>query len=203
MQAPHSPPRRLSREDRRAAILDAALPLFARDGFARTSVGQVAAASGVSKPVLYDHFDSKRDLYVALIDGERERFVSTLMSVFDPAAPLDERLAGLARRTILHVRRRPDAARLLFGQPTGDPVAVAAHARLRALLRRHGATLILADPAFVADPGLSRQASAELHADLQSALLERLAAWALERPRISAEALTRVFVDVVWNGLGD
>ena len=58
--------------DRRATILAAAKRLFATRGYAATSLDDVAAAAGVSKPVVYDHFDSKRALYFELMRGLRD-----------------------------------------------------------------------------------------------------------------------------------
>ncbi|MBI3679708.1 MAG: TetR/AcrR family transcriptional regulator [Acidobacteria bacterium] len=68
---PHTPPapkQRLSGDQRRAAIVQAALRLFAQNGFRGTTTKQLALAVGVSEPVLYKHFPSKRDLYSAIIE---------------------------------------------------------------------------------------------------------------------------------------
>jgi AcrR family transcriptional regulator len=59
---------RLSGAQRRAQILAVALRVFAEKGFHATSMNDVARAVGVTKPVLYQHFESKRALYTALID---------------------------------------------------------------------------------------------------------------------------------------
>ena len=59
---------RLSATARREQILDVALQVFASAGFHGASMNDIAEAVGVTKPVLYQHFDSKRDLYQALID---------------------------------------------------------------------------------------------------------------------------------------
>ena len=59
---------RLSSPERRAAIVDAALHLFAEKGFRGTTTRELAARVGVSEPVLYEHFRTKRDLYAAIID---------------------------------------------------------------------------------------------------------------------------------------
>lgn len=59
--------------ERRAAILDAAVQLFSEKGFRGVTTRELAAAVGVSEPVLYQHFQTKRDLYRALIE---ERAVS-------------------------------------------------------------------------------------------------------------------------------
>src|SRR3954470_7993901 len=57
---------RMTAEDRKMAIVQAALPLFARKGFARTTTKELARAAGVSEPLLYKHFPSKEALYVEI-----------------------------------------------------------------------------------------------------------------------------------------
>lgn len=195
------PRRRLSSAERREAILDAALPVFASESYDRASLRSLAQAAGVTKPVLYDHFSSKSELYIALLERESQHLVADIGAAFEPNAQLDERLRAIAHATLRFVRRRPDAARVLFRTPDGDEPARAAHQRIRSTARHIGATAILADSVFAAKPGLSRRASAELIADLHGAVLERTASWALEHPSTSTVALTDLFVDVLWNGL--
>ena len=64
---------RLSSPERRAAILDAALHLFAEKGFRGTTTRELAAKVGVSEPILYEHFRAKSDLYTAIIDEKSQR----------------------------------------------------------------------------------------------------------------------------------
>jgi AcrR family transcriptional regulator len=64
---------RLGRADRREQILAAATRAFARTGFSATGLDDVAAESGVSRVILYRHFDSKADLYRAVLDRARNR----------------------------------------------------------------------------------------------------------------------------------
>ncbi len=64
---------RMSGADRRAAILDTAISLFADRGFRGVTTREIAAAVGVTEPVLYQHFPSKRDLYAAIIERKIER----------------------------------------------------------------------------------------------------------------------------------
>jgi AcrR family transcriptional regulator len=59
---------RLTSTARRAAILDAAVQLFSEKGFRGVTTRELAAAVGVTEPVLYQHFETKRDLYRALIE---------------------------------------------------------------------------------------------------------------------------------------
>ncbi len=59
--------RRLSGEERRASILAAAAPIFARKGYHAAATAEIAAAAGCSEPILYRHFPSKLDLFVAVL----------------------------------------------------------------------------------------------------------------------------------------
>src|SRR6266566_2288232 len=57
---------RMTAEDRKRAIVEAALPLFARKGFAETTTKELAQAAGISEPLLYKHFPSKEALYLEI-----------------------------------------------------------------------------------------------------------------------------------------
>lgn len=63
-----TPKHRLPSAERKAAIVKAAFELFAKNGFRGTTTREIAAAVGVSEPVLYQHFVTKRELYTAIID---------------------------------------------------------------------------------------------------------------------------------------
>ena len=69
---------RLPAPARREQILDVAVEVFARNGFHSTSMNDVADAAGVTKPVLYQHFDSKQDLYMALLDEVGNRLLTAI-----------------------------------------------------------------------------------------------------------------------------
>ena len=69
---------RLSASARRQQLLDVALATFARNGYHETSMNDIADAAGVTKPVLYQHFESKRELYQALLDDVGERMVAAI-----------------------------------------------------------------------------------------------------------------------------
>ena len=68
-----APTSRMPRDQRRAQLLDTAIPLFTQQGFQATSMDDIATAAGVTKPVLYQHFDSKEELYgeVVRVTGEQ------------------------------------------------------------------------------------------------------------------------------------
>jgi AcrR family transcriptional regulator len=77
-EAMNSRPTRLPRDQRRIQLLDAASEVFASKGYHAAAMDEIADAAGVSKPVLYQHFPSKLDLYLALLDQSCERLVEVL-----------------------------------------------------------------------------------------------------------------------------
>jgi AcrR family transcriptional regulator len=79
-KAPTNKPR-MSSEERRAAIIQAALRLFAEKGFRGTTTRELAAAVGVTEPVLYEHFRTKRDLYSAIIEEKANTSLAELHAV--------------------------------------------------------------------------------------------------------------------------
>lgn len=66
--------RRLSADERRQAVLEAACREFTRSSYRGTTTAEIAQAAGISEPILYRHFGSKRDLYLACLDEAWRRF---------------------------------------------------------------------------------------------------------------------------------
>ncbi len=83
---------RMSAEDRKQAIVRAALPLFARQGYAETTTRDLAKAAGVSEPLLYKHFPSKEALYLEIQNSccqgndPASRKLAELVSELEPSA---------------------------------------------------------------------------------------------------------------------
>jgi AcrR family transcriptional regulator len=77
-EAPSNRPTRMPRDQRRIQLLDAASEVFASKGYHAAAMDDIADAAGVSKPVLYQHFPSKLDLYLALLDQSCERLVEVV-----------------------------------------------------------------------------------------------------------------------------
>lgn len=102
-----SPPR-LGRAERREQILAAATTAFARQGFAATSLDDVAAEAGISRAILYRHFDTKTDLYRAVLDRVCARLGDAVGE--RPGGFTDAALDGL----IAGATADPDGFRLLF-----------------------------------------------------------------------------------------
>jgi AcrR family transcriptional regulator len=114
----------MSAEERRAAIVEAAIRLFSERGFRGTTTRALADAVGVTEPVLYEHFKSKRDLYCAIIDTKsREGFARAAQELEPYADARDDR--GLFTRVGQFVLRSftadPAYARLLMSVALEDP----------------------------------------------------------------------------------
>ncbi len=80
----------LGPEARRPLVLDAALPLFAENGYRETSMDQIADAVGVTKPVLYDCFPNKEALLNELIKREEGRILEQVAEAFPKNPNLDD-----------------------------------------------------------------------------------------------------------------
>jgi len=107
--------RRLPRVQRREQILAAATRAFARGGFAATGLDDIAAEAGITRVILYRHFDSKTDLYQAVLD----RFCSVLSThVAEPVGGFtDASIDGLLRAAAAE----PAGFRLLFQHSAREP----------------------------------------------------------------------------------
>ena len=110
---------RLRAAERRAQLLGVARRLFARDGYRGASMESIAEAAGVTKPVLYQHFSSKRALYSALLANELGRLTQELETAFSQAEDNEERLRRGFGAYVDFVDRHEDAFRLLFTEALG------------------------------------------------------------------------------------
>ncbi len=135
--ASHAPPRRgraahLGPERRRPLVLDAAFELFLEHGYDGTSMEAVARAAGVSKPVVYDCFASKEELFTALLRREETRVLGQIAAALPSEADRDdaEQLLGDALTAFLRaVADSPEAYRVIFLGEGGANAAVARHIR--------------------------------------------------------------------------
>jgi len=84
--------------ERRHQLLQTASKLFAERGYARTTTAQLAHAAGVTEPIIYRHFDSKRDLFVALIEETGSTTLKIWKKSLSTAKNPADRLALLLRQ---------------------------------------------------------------------------------------------------------
>ncbi len=109
---------RLPAAQRKEQLLEVALPVFASRGFHLTSMNDVAEAAGVTKPVLYQHFSSKRSLYLELLRSVGDRLMTTIQSAAAQADHPRQQVEDGLRAYYTFVADHPDAYRLMFGGGT-------------------------------------------------------------------------------------
>jgi AcrR family transcriptional regulator len=85
---------RMPKDQRRAQLLDAANTVFTIRGYHAAAMDDIAEAAGVSKPVLYQHFSSKLELYLALLDRSCERLVEIVEEALTSTADNAERVTA-------------------------------------------------------------------------------------------------------------
>jgi AcrR family transcriptional regulator len=118
----------LGPERRRPLVLDAAFKLFLERGYAGTSMEAISEAAGVTKPVVYDCYPSKDELFAALLEREEARVLREVQNALPAAADL-----GDPERTLIEaftaflraVAASPDAYRVVFLGEGGVDRAVA------------------------------------------------------------------------------
>jgi AcrR family transcriptional regulator len=122
---------------RRALIVEAAGRLFGERGYEATRLDEIAAAAGVTKPIVYRHFSSKRDLYLALLDRHRDELAGFVAAIPSEGST-EKRLRAVLELWLDYVEARSYAWKMLFRDTGGGPEIAArrreVHARARAVL---------------------------------------------------------------------
>lgn len=108
-----APARRMRRADRREQILDAATRAFARTGYTATGLDDLAEEAGITRVILYRHFDAKQDMYRAVLDRALTRLAATVgTDNFD-----SDTIPALLRAAA----GDPDGFRLVFRHAVREP----------------------------------------------------------------------------------
>lgn len=116
---------RMTGEERRAAISEAAVRLFAERGFRGTTTRALAEAAGVTEPVLYEHFKNKRELYCAIVEAKSQEGMARGTALLRPYAEArdDRRFFTRTAEFVLecHGEASADYTRLLLFVALEDP----------------------------------------------------------------------------------
>jgi AcrR family transcriptional regulator len=107
---------RMRGEERHAAIVHSAIHLFAEKGFRGATTRELAASLGVTEPVLYQHFKTKRDLYAAMIEAKAQQITARVSKMRPYAESGDDRLffTRLAEQILERYHEDPETTRLLL-----------------------------------------------------------------------------------------
>ena len=193
---------RLSRDDRMEQTLGAAHALFAERGYAAVTMDEIAAAIGVTKPLLYNYFGNKERLYIACLERAGDALIATIAeSVGRTANPGDALGAGV-RAFFSFLDTDRSAWAVLFDEtlPHGGEVfdRVASY---------RGQILDLVSASLLAQMPMRRREAAKVEVEaLSTALLgasEALARWWLRTEAISAEDAAELLISTVEPGIRD
>ena len=113
-------PKRLPADVRRQQLLAVALRLFGARGFEATTMDDIAEAAGVTKPLLYQHFASKRALYLELLDSVAQSLLEAIGKAVAAAEGPRQQVEGGFAAYFHLVVSHADAFSLLFGSDVPD-----------------------------------------------------------------------------------
>jgi AcrR family transcriptional regulator len=113
-----TPRTRLPAEERRALIAAAAAARFAELGYEATTLEEIAADVGVTKPILYRHYGSKKELYLALLERHRDD-LPTFLSAAEEAGP-EPTIEAVLDTWLGYAKRNSHGWRMLFRDRGGD-----------------------------------------------------------------------------------
>lgn len=192
-------PGRMPRAARSEQLLELADRLFAERGFHGASMDELARRAGVSKPVIYDHFGSKEQLFAACVrrTGEvlGDRVDLAVLGESDPLARM--RAGSLAYFRFLEERRLSWTV-LFDGEARDSRFSAEA-----ALIRRRQSDLmirLMAESAGTA-PGQESHVRLEAMTLALGGAYEALSLWWSEHPEVPPEELTEWLLDLIWPGI--
>jgi len=196
------PKRRLTAEERRTGILDAALAVFSQRGYYAASIDDIASEAGVSKALIYEHFASKKELYADLIARNarelNQRVVGALVGVEVESGVA--RLATGLEAFFAFVEERRDAWRMLFRE-TSDPDTAAVVDRMIEQVTVEVTGLIALDPGARALDEGGAEPALRLLAEMLVGGVQSMANWWADHPEVSRTQIVEIAMDFAWLGL--
>ena len=188
---------RLPRDARRAQLLVAAQEVFVRAGYHAAAMDEIADQAGVSKPVLYQHFPSKLELYLALLDQHTEAMVSAVRQALASTHDNKQRVAATMAAYFEFVDRKGEPFRLVFESDLTSEEAV--RERVDAVTARCAeaiAEVISEDTALPQDEALLLGVALTGMAQVTARY------WMTTQGSIPRDAASRLIGQLSWRGLG-
>jgi AcrR family transcriptional regulator len=182
-------------KERREQLLDVGRTLFAEKGFDATSVEEVAAKAGVSKPVVYEHFGGKEGLYAVVVDREMRTLLDMVTSALTAGHPR-ELLEQAASALLDYVQQRSDGFRILVRD---SPVAVST-GNFASLISDIATQVEHILGVEFKNRGYSPTLSA-MYSQMLVGMVALTGQWWLDEQHPSKDEVVAHLVNLSWNGL--
>ncbi|HYH33938.1 MAG TPA: TetR/AcrR family transcriptional regulator [Nocardioides sp.] len=187
---------RLPRKERRAQLLDSALEVFVAQGYHAAAMDDIADRAGVSKPVLYQHFPGKLDLYLALLDSSCDDIIDNCRRALESTADNKLRVAAAMHAFYDYIAGNDGAFRLVFESDlTNEPPVRAAADRVT-----NECAAMIAD-VIHDDTGLPGEASRLLAVSLVGMAQVSARFWVTDAAGISQDDAVDLVSALAWRGI--
>ena len=187
---------RLPRDERRAQLLAAALEVFTAAGYHSAAMDEIADRANVSKPVLYQHFPSKLDLYLAVLDLHIDSLIFEIQKAVASTSDNSERVTATVDAYFDFINREGEAFRLLFESDMNvEP-------QVRERLNRMTYDCAAAFSAVISlDTGLNKDASMMLAVGLIGTVQTSARHWLARDGKIDRSAAGELVSNLIWRGI--
>jgi AcrR family transcriptional regulator len=186
---------RLARPERRAQLLDAALEVFVQKGYHNAVVDDIADRAGVSKPVVYQHFPGKLELYLALLDESTTAMIDAVRAALDSTQDNKQRVEATMAAYFGFVGDDSGAHRLLFESDLVHDAEV----RERVTRAQHECARLVSE-VIAADTNLGPEESMLLAIGLIG-MAQVSARWALTTDTIASGPAAGLLSQLTWRGI--
>ncbi|HYE18303.1 MAG TPA: TetR/AcrR family transcriptional regulator [Tepidisphaeraceae bacterium] len=107
--------RRLKAPQRREQLIEVATKLFAKFGYEATTTFKIAEAAGVTEPILYRHFETKQEMFVAIVRSVSEQTMASWREIIDGETDPAQQIRRIAEAVPGHIKQLADAYHVLHG----------------------------------------------------------------------------------------
>ncbi len=185
---------------RREVIVQAATEVFSERGYRGASIDEIARRSGVSPPVVYDHFASKRELHTHLLEHTRDELLEVWRTHLLTDEPAEVRVPAAIAAWARYVETHPYAARVFFRETVEEPAVDAASRRVRDETRVALGAILGHETGAEHIAGSAGALALEMAAETMRSGLAGLAIWWSEHPEVAREQVVATAVNVIWIG---
>ena len=187
---------RLPRDERRAQLLIAALEVFTAAGYHSAAMDEIADRANVSKPVLYQHFPSKLDLYLAVLDMHIDSLVFAIQKAIASNRENSSRVAATVEAYFGFIDSEGEAFRLLFESDMNlEP-------QVRERLNRMTYDCAAAVSAVISiDTGLGKEESMMLAVGIIGTVQTTARHWLDRDGKIDRQRATELVMNLIWRGI--